>query len=765
MNRTADASWNPLRRAKAAMFRRPGLALRLWDAALDRLPRLLALLIAVQVTAIFKDYWWQETYAIVYAGIWAAAVTELLIGRLSVLRFVLQALIVVWATVAYTPFAWYGWPDTWNRWDEIASFFQVHGSQLFPYVPIALAVILSARLVAFWATGRRHVLAVIMLVVVVLATLDSFFPLLLWPNIAWTVAIGLIWLVLLHFRQLRDRHYESWRALAERPLELMLQAAVVIGLVLLFGTAMPRAPALLEDPYTLFLLAQGREVPSFNGEAGILQNPLFLPAASSRSGYGRNDAEIGGTFEYDYSPVMQITTSHRSYWRGESKAVYTGKGWLDVPEPDLLRVGVPGEAGDINLPVPQSREKANVEIVEQTVTILRDEPIPVLFGAGPVVSLQVLESSSQRGPLWNPEEWELVFFRPTRVSTYSVVSETLVLDEEALRQSTALPAGGDPGDLAVYLQLPEDLPARVRELAQQVTAEATNDYDRAKRLEAYLKENYPYTNTPDLSRQRSRDVVDAFLFEIREGFCDYYSTAFVVMARSIGLPARWVKGYATGFDPAVEELFQLTQGEYTPDPVGAGTYTVRNADAHSWAEVYFEGFGWVPFEPTSGFTMPLRVLTETETEEILPVTGEEPGSSETPGGGPVVDRGIAATAVSVAAAAALLVLAVWLAWRHRERLAAWWHRLRYRGMTPNERIVLEMHRFIRFMRRKGLRRERHETMRETFGRWGAAVGDLRGELDRVLLQFEAALYGPVAGSEENYREFAERIRNIRKAVK
>jgi len=87
MNRTADASWNPLRRAKAAMFRRPGLALRLWDAALDRLPRLLALLIAVQVTAIFKDYWWQETYAIVYAGIWAAAVTELLIGRLSVLRF------------------------------------------------------------------------------------------------------------------------------------------------------------------------------------------------------------------------------------------------------------------------------------------------------------------------------------------------------------------------------------------------------------------------------------------------------------------------------------------------------------------------------------------------------------------------------------------------------------------------------------------------------------------------------------------------------
>lgn len=764
MNRNVDTVWSPFRGAKAAMLRRPGRALRLWNAALDRLPRLLALLIALQVTAIFKDYWWKETYEIVYAGIWAAAVTELLIGRHAVLRFVLQTIVVVWATVVYTPFVWHGWPDTWRRWGEIAAFAQVHGIQLVPYVPIALAVLLSARLVAYWAAGRRHVLAVILLSVVLMATLDSFFPLLLWPNIAATVGIGLVWLVLLHLRQLRDRHFDSWKALAERPVELVLQAGAVIGLVLLFGTSMPRAPALLEDPYTLFLIAQGREVPTFNGEAGVLQNPLFLPAASSLSGYGRNDEVIGGTFEYDYSPVMEITTTHRSYWRGETKAIYTGRGWVDAPEPELMRVGLPEGSGGIPLPVPQSRENANVEIVEQTVTILRDEPIPVLFGAGPIVSLQALESGSQRGPAWNAEEWELVFSRPTRVQTYSVVSETLVLDEEALRLTTARPVG-DPGDLAVYLQLPDDLPDRVRQLAQEVTAGATNDYDRAKLLEAYLKENYPYTNTPDLSRQRSRDVADAFLFEIREGYCDYYSTAFVVMARSIGLPARWVKGYATGYDPAVEELFRLTQGEYTPDPVGAGTYIVRNADAHSWAEVYFEGFGWVPFEPTAGFIMPLRVFTETENEEILPVSGDASGSSETAGGGSVVGRGLAAAAASVAAGAVVLALSAWLGWRYRERLTALWYRLRYRGATPNERIVMEMHRFIRFMRRRGLRRERHETMRETIGRWGASIGDLRGELDQVLLQFEAALYGPVAGSEENYRQFAERIRNIRKSMK
>src|SRR5690606_33736636 len=157
-------------------------------------------LIALQVTAIFKDYWWQETFEIVYAGIWAAAVTELAIGRLAALRFVLQTIAVVWATVVHTPFEWLGWPETWRRWQEIAAFAQAHGIQLMPYVPIALAVLLSARLVAYWATGRRHVLAVVMLSVALMAALDSFFPLLLWPNIAATVGIGLVWLVLLHLR-------------------------------------------------------------------------------------------------------------------------------------------------------------------------------------------------------------------------------------------------------------------------------------------------------------------------------------------------------------------------------------------------------------------------------------------------------------------------------------------------------------------------------------------------------------------------------------
>jgi hypothetical protein len=77
-------------------------------------------------------------------------------------------------------------------------------------------------------------------------------------------------------------------------------------------------------------------------------------------------------------------------------------------------------------------------------------------------------------------------------------------------------------------------------------------------------------------------VVDYFLFDLQQGYCDYYATAMVVMARSLGIPARLAVGYATGeYDPELE------------------AYQVTRANAHSWAEVYFPEYGWIRFEPTA----------------------------------------------------------------------------------------------------------------------------------------------------------------------
>ena len=144
-----------------------------------------------------------------------------------------------------------------------------------------------------------------------------------------------------------------------------------------------------------------------------------------------------------------------------------------------------------------------------------------------------------------------------------------------------------------YLALPLEFPDRVRELVKRITAGITNPYDQATAIEQYLRETYPY----DLkipSPPSDQDVADYFLFDLKRGYCDYYATAMVVLARAAGLPARFVSGYASG--------------EYdAPDAV----YIIREKDAHSWAEVYFPEIGWIEFEPTAS-------IPEITRDESLP---------------------------------------------------------------------------------------------------------------------------------------------------
>lgn len=143
----------------------------------------------------------------------------------------------------------------------------------------------------------------------------------------------------------------------------------------------------------------------------------------------------------------------------------------------------------------------------------------------------------------------------------------------------------------IYLQLPETIPERVRQLELEVTKEAGAEtpYQKAKTLEQFLKSNYTYdldyTNAP-----QGWEPSDWFLFEARRGVCANFNHAFVVMARSLGLPARPVAGWAI----APIEKEQL----------------VRAKQAHQWAEVLFENLGWVRFDATGSGGAPERVQEE-----------------------------------------------------------------------------------------------------------------------------------------------------------
>lgn len=726
---------------------------------LERLHRLFVIVIVLQLIQVFKQYWWEETYAVVYASVAALAVIDLLVSRAFFMRLALQLAVAIAAVMLLTPFEWMAWPDGLRGWEALRIFAEGNVRQLHPYFEIAAGVMLLIHYMASLGLNKIRAIGFILMSVATMAIIDSFFPLELWKNIAWVVVAGLGWLVVLHLRQLKERHFDSWSALAERPFDLAVPAVIVIGLLMLAGIAVPRAPVLLTDPYTLWMQAQNREVPAFSGEGGYVSDSDGSGSGrSSKSGYGRSDTKIGGGFEFDYSPVMTVDTNQKAYWRGETKAEYTGQGWTDRKDMETT----PAAPGTRDLPADKLTDgDVETKRVTQTFTILRKDRLPVLFGAGHINNLTAWDGVSGSAKLtWNKEEQELKFQRAAAVESYTVESDMLVIDENKLRSAKSHGAQA-PFDLAPYEQLPA-IPDRVSELAAGIAAAASNDYDKAKALESYLRLNYPYTNTPDVSLQKSKDIADAFLFEIKEGYCDYYSTAFVVMARAVGLPTRWVKGYATGSNRLDEEGYRMGAG-YVPDPSGAGTYTVRNADAHSWAEVYFEGVGWVPFEPTAGFSVPQPTVQGTQPDlPDLPIPSGAAAPDETvesgnAGGWPALPWAIAGVALVLAGVGALLI-------RRRAWTASMFRRVRYRGLAPNQKIVREMERLLAFLSRRGLRRSEHDTLRESFLGWSSRFSSLRPEFEGVLYKFESARYGGQAADEGDLAQFSAMADKIRKSL-
>jgi transglutaminase-like putative cysteine protease/uncharacterized membrane protein len=164
---------------------------------------------------------------------------------------------------------------------------------------------------------------------------------------------------------------------------------------------------------------------------------------------------------------------------------------------------------------------------------------------------------------------------------YTVLSDTDEVSDFELSQENSRIY---PSDIQRrYLQLPEDHDQRIDQLAAEVTRGATTQIQIARMIESHLRTSYSYSL--DLRRVESGDPVADFLFNTREGHCEYFASAMVLMLRSRRVPARLVNG------------FQM--GEYNE---AADVYTVRQSDAHSWVEVYFHrpdrGGVWVAFDPT-----------------------------------------------------------------------------------------------------------------------------------------------------------------------
>ena len=131
-----------------------------------------------------------------------------------------------------------------------------------------------------------------------------------------------------------------------------------------------------------------------------------------------------------------------------------------------------------------------------------------------------------------------------------------------------------------YLQLPEDFPEKIRELALAIAKDEESSYDKAFAITNYLRSQIAY-NEKIPTPPRGKDPIEWFLFTQKEGFCNYSASAATVMLRSLDIPARMAVGFSEG------------------DRDEDGNFLIQQGNAHTWVEVYFHDIGWVEFEPTS----------------------------------------------------------------------------------------------------------------------------------------------------------------------
>ncbi|HJS52269.1 MAG TPA: DUF3488 and transglutaminase-like domain-containing protein [Pyrinomonadaceae bacterium] len=302
------------------------------------------------------------------------------------------------------------------------------------------------------------------------------------------------------------------------------------------------------------------------GGAGLGGNP---EGVSTMSGFS-DTVTLGnfGRIQENDQVVMRVRIENDApagiRWRGVALDTFNGRSWSKtkaaIKEPrmknerDLIQVDLARRQDGMTL---------------QTVYL---EPLdaPVIFGIPRMVGIQ-----GNFPVLYRDIHGAISFQRTGERVSYKVLSDTEVPAETRLRADRT----SYSTDFANYLQLPEQLDPRIAELTQRLSAASRNRYDTARTIEAYLQNEFGYTLE---QKAGGSDPLADFLFNVRQGHCEYFATAMAVMLRTQGIATRIVNGFQ--------------RGEYND---AADVYVVRQRNAHSWVEVYFpETESWVAFDPT-----------------------------------------------------------------------------------------------------------------------------------------------------------------------
>ncbi len=309
----------------------------------------------------------------------------------------------------------------------------------------------------------------------------------------------------------------------------------------------------------------------------------YAPGGEITTGFS-DSVELGriGEIQQSGSVVMHIQIAGDEQgrfdlkWRGVALSNFDGRTWSNnrderplSPQPDGHFQLLPTRAGARKSPSRLIHYQVLMEPVGMNVFFLANTPESLEGNYGHV-------AIDGEGAVFDldPEH---------PVSRYLATSD---IGQAGANDLRAAGATYPPEVLSRYLGLPVIDP-RIPRLAQQVTATADNNYDKALALETYLRTHFGYSL--QLSRKLPHDPLANFLFERKQGHCEYFASSMAVMLRSLGIPSRVVNGFRGA------EFNDLTS-----------QYVVRASNAHSWVEAYFPNSGWVAFDPTPGASIPLR---------------------------------------------------------------------------------------------------------------------------------------------------------------
>lgn len=279
----------------------------------------------------------------------------------------------------------------------------------------------------------------------------------------------------------------------------------------------------------------------------------------------------------------------------------------------------------------------------------------------------------------------------------------------------------------------------------EILGDAETEVEKLRAIEEALSA-LTYTLTPGAlpdEVEDGGDFLDYFLLESRQGYCTYFATAFVLLARAEGIPARYVQGYCV--------------------PVGEGEEVcVYSYMAHAWPEAYIEGVGWIPFEPTPGYMERRydswkmsreeeRIQEEIPREnpvgaDVEPSDGEEREEEEPEEESP------SGYSWKLFGTATLLILSVCGMALALENILG---RYRYGRMTPGERLRAEASGNLRLLSWLGLEREEWETLeefRERAAGWPGLRGGGRGLPLCFTEKYESVIYGGKDVDEAMLRE-------------